>query len=213
MLPTPNLTQQLFQLPIFEAEWVLWLLVALSVVSVSVMLERLTFFGRRRIDPEVLELGLLDELEAGTLEGALERVGSSDGFEAHVVAAGLRAFADGERAAEHAMSGIVAQQRIRYQRGLGFLASVGSNAPFIGLFGTVLGIIKAFQDLSTDMEHASGAVMSGISEALIATAVGLLVAIPAVLAFNALSARIETLETRARQFSCLIVARLAAKEN
>jgi biopolymer transport protein ExbB len=82
------------------------------------------------------------------------------------------------------------------------LATVGSNAPFIGLFGTVLGIIRAFRDLSADMANASSAVMAGISEALVATAVGLVVAIPAVIAFNALrgvvDGRVQDTELLAR---------------
>ena len=70
---------------------------------------------------------------------------------------------------------------------------MASNAPFIGLFGTVLGIIRAFKDLSANMSEASGAVMGGIAESLIATAVGLLVAIPAVVAYNVLKGRVKNI--------------------
>ena len=82
-----------------------------------------------------------------------------------------------------------AQQRM--ELGLTFLGTVGANAPFVGLFGTVLGIIKAFRDLSLETESASAAVMAGISEALVATAVGLLVAIPAVVAYNYLRRQVK----------------------
>ena len=73
----------------------------------------------------------------------------------------------------------------------GDLATIGNNAPFIGLLGTVLGIIHAFQDLSMNMAEASSGVMGGISEALVATAIGLVVAIPAVIAFNTFKSRVK----------------------
>src|SRR4029450_12485562 len=80
----------------------------------------------------------------------------------------------------------------RYEKRLNFLATLASNAPYIGLFGTVLGIVRSFRDLAANMAEASAAVMAGIDEALIATAVGLLVAIPAVIAFNVFKGRGKT---------------------
>jgi len=82
------------------------------------------------------------------------------------------------------MAGAKARLRVDLERNLGVLGTLGNNAPFIGLFGTVLGIIKAFADLSRNSGGGAAAVMSGISEALVSTAVGLMVAIPAVIAFN-----------------------------
>jgi biopolymer transport protein ExbB len=79
------------------------------------------------------------------------------------------------------------------ERGLTVLATLGSNAPFIGLFGTVLGIISAFAALGGTTQGGANSVMSGISEALVATAIGLLVAIPAVVAYNVFSRRIRVL--------------------
>ena len=82
------------------------------------------------------------------------------------------------------MLNVLIGQRQQLDRGLVVLGTLGNNAPFIGLFGTVLGIIQAFNDLSHNPEGGVPVVMTGISEALVATAVGLLVAIPAVIAFN-----------------------------
>jgi len=92
-----------------------------------------------------------------------------------------------------AVEGAKAHERLRLERHLAFLATLGSNGPFIGLFGTVLGIIKAFHDLAAGGAGGAGAstVMAGISEALVATAVGLMVAIPAVVAFNYFNRRIR----------------------
>ena len=83
-------------------------------------------------------------------------------------------------------------ERQRLERGLSFVGTVGSNAPFIGLLGTVLGIIKAFHDLSVAEQAGPAVVMAGISEALVATAVGLVVAIPAVVIFNVFKARTKS---------------------
>ena len=93
-----------------------------------------------------------------------------------------RALGDKELTA--AVEGAKARERLRLERNLAFLATLGSNGPFIGLFGTVLGIIKAFHDLASSQAGGASTVMSGISEALVTTAVGLLVAIPAVVALN-----------------------------
>ena len=85
---------------------------------------------------------------------------------------------------EQSMDGYVAGQRQKLDQGLVVLGTLGNNAPFIGLFGTVIGIIKAFHDLASAPQGGPSVVMSGISEALVATAVGLMVAIPAVIAYN-----------------------------
>jgi biopolymer transport protein ExbB len=90
-----------------------------------------------------------------------------------------------KRSVEEIIAGATTIERIKMERGLAYLGTLGNNAPFIGLFGTVLGIIRAFRDLSSNTIEGSQAVMAGIAEALVATAVGLLVALPAVALFNA----------------------------
>jgi biopolymer transport protein ExbB len=94
------------------------------------------------------------------------------------------------------------------ERGLSFLATVGSNAPFIGLFGTVLGIIQAFHDLAANTSEASEAVMAGISEALVATAVGLLVAIPAVVLYNFFTRWVKGRLARSESLADLVMSQL-----
>ena len=179
-----GLVGTLVGLPIFEAEWVLWLLIILSLVSVAVMVERLVFYQRHAVDSDAIRLQLAKLLDAGDYAGAAEFLQKFDSLETNVVLFGLREYRKGPDAVEDLLTGAETKERIRYSRRLSFLATVGSNAPFIGLFGTVLGIIRAFQDMSTNFADASGTVMAGIAEALIATAVGLLVAIPAVVAYN-----------------------------
>ena len=91
---------------------------------------------------------------------------------------------------------------------MSFLATIASNAPFIGLFGTVLGIIRSFKDLSGNISEASSAVMAGIAEALIATAVGLLVAIPAVVAFNYFKGKVKRAMNNTHLLSKVLLSHL-----
>jgi hypothetical protein len=109
-----------------------------------------------------------------------------------------------------AAAGAKARERLRLERNLAFLGTLGSNAPFVGLFGTVLGIIKAFHDLAGNQAGGPAVVMAGISEALVATAVGLMVAIPAVVAFNYFNRRVRTTMTQVEWMTELALAQLRA---
>src|SRR6202011_1342010 len=113
---------------------------------------------------------------------------------------------------EDLLSGAETKERQRYSKRLSILATVGSNAPFIGLFGTVLGIIKAFHDLAGNMSGVGNTVMLGISEALVATAVGLVVAIPAVVAYNALMSTVKELSANAALLAKTLLAQLKAED-
>jgi biopolymer transport protein ExbB len=172
------------------AEWVLWIMILLSVVSVAIILERAWFFASLRDDLVRLAKDLQSALE-DSIESAQKRMASSPSAEAAVVGAGLAMAHRGAEAAEEAMHGAVALQRMKLERRLAFLGTLGNNAPFIGLFGTVLGIIGAFASLGQGGPDAAQMVMAAISEALVATGVGLIVAIPAVIAFNFFKARVR----------------------
>lgn len=166
------------------AEWVLWILVLLGLFNGLIMLERAVFYGKRREDVHALRLQLEKRLKAREFVEAASLLKGKESMEARVVLFGIREWQRGEAAVQELMSGALATEKTRYDRGLGFLGTIGNNAPFIGLFGTVLGIIGAFANLGDSGGQASQAVMNAISEALIATGVGLLVAIPAVIGFN-----------------------------
>jgi biopolymer transport protein ExbB len=109
---------------------------------------------------------------------------------------------------EKAMIGTATAERMRMERGLAVLATVGSNAPFIGLFGTVLGVIQAFHDLAAAQHEASEAVMAGIAEALVATGIGLAVAIPAVVLYNLFNRWVKSRMSRADSLADLVIAKL-----
>jgi biopolymer transport protein ExbB/TolQ len=178
------------------ATWVMWLLIGLSVVSVALILERTWAFWVRRDDVARLRSTLTQALEAGGFEKARTAIRRSRHPAARVAIRGMRDDAEQTtpEQAEEAMAAEAAAQRGQLESRLGFLGTLGANAPFIGLFGTVIGIVQAFDELGKhSVASAAGgsaatmapqAVMSSIAEALVATAVGIGVAIPAVFAFN-----------------------------
>jgi biopolymer transport protein ExbB len=198
-------------LPILQAEWVLWFLFALSVLSLAIIVERAWFLLRRRVDTQKLRGRLGGLLERRSLDAALGLLKHEDSMETNVLARALSAADLGPDAVEELVRAAVSEERQRYERALPLLAVVGSNAPFIGLFGTVLGIIRAFRDLATAGGGGSEVVMSGVSEALVATAVGLLVAIPAVTAFNLFKSRVKSRVERADQLVRTLLAQLKSE--
>jgi biopolymer transport protein ExbB len=172
-----DLTKIMLNLAVAGGSWVLGLLIILSIASLAVMLERALIFRRGRFAEGAFIAAIEPLLAQGDWSEAAENCEGAAGFEPQVLLAGLRQVHRGNKAAEEAMEG----ERIRLgqvlEKRLGFLGTLGANAPFIGLFGTVLGIIHAFKDLALTDGGGGPAVMSGIAEALVATAVGLLVAI------------------------------------
>ena len=186
-----NLTQKFLSFTLLGAEWVMWLLVTLSVISVAVMIERLRYFAARKVDLVKLAKEARAAAASGDLAGFEKTWAGSDAIEVAVALAGLREAGKGADAAAEAMIAAKAHKRPELERNVAYLGTLGNNAPFIGLFGTVLGVIKAFKDLATNTDESANAVMGGISEALVATAIGLLVALPAVVMNNFLNRRMR----------------------
>jgi biopolymer transport protein ExbB len=205
------LSSKLLGVTLTSAEWVLWVLVCLSVLSIAIMLERAVYFARHRLpDSEALAV----RLARGELDAVRAAVQGRKGMEAAILREGLASAPQGADSVEQVIASTLARERPQYERFLSFLGTLGNNAPFIGLFGTVLGIIKAFHDLGS--MNAKGAaiqqtVMAGISEALVATAVGLAVAIPAVVAFNIFNRQLKTLTSRANALGHALVGSLRAE--
>lgn len=196
-----SLTEEFLKFSLLGAEWVLWLLVVLSVLSVYVMIERGLFFrGVSGADREIRR-NLVAALSDGDLASAKKQVEHAVGPGGRMVREMLRHAGKSGEAIDAAMNAVRPEEKIRLERNLSFLGTLGANAPFIGLFGTVLGIIKAFKDLAESGLQPGGEtsteVMAGISEALVATAVGLLVAIPAVVAYNIFQRRVKRIASEA----------------
>jgi biopolymer transport protein ExbB/TolQ len=207
-----NITQQFLAFTLLGAEWVLWLLIVLSVTSVAIMIERLLYFRKRGADAESVAREAQRLAQARDLDGAKERWARTTAVAGIVALAGIAEATRGPHAAAEAMAGARSREKQKLEQNLAFLGTLGNNAPFIGLFGTVLGIIRAFKDLSTNSQAGAEAVMSGISEALVATAVGLLVAIPAVLTFNYFNRRARGMIVASDQVAHAILGELRAED-
>lgn len=179
-----NLVNKLLGMTLFGSEWVLWLLLFSSVISVAVIFERLLFLRKISLDVGVFTRELADCLNARDFDAAIRLCEKSPAMVSQVALIGLKNRARGTEAMQGSMEGFLLGEKQKLDKNLVILGTLGNNAPFIGLFGTVLGIIKAFNDLSLNTAGGPSVVMAGISEALVATAVGLLVAIPAVIFYN-----------------------------
>lgn len=162
--------------------WILWLLVGLSVAAVAVIIERTIVFLLTRDEPGRIQKELRDLLAADQINQARRRLEQSRSFEARIAAAGL--LASGSGSAEERMLSESQTARLDMERNLTYLGTLGNNAPFIGLLGTVIGIIGAFHQLGNGVGQITAGLMGQIGEALIATAIGLLVALPAVASYN-----------------------------
>jgi len=165
---------------------IMWLMIALSILSVAIIVERALYFRSISEDFPALMASLSAHLCEGDVPGAEALVKDGKSAEAQVLRAGFNVWQRGHRAVREALSSALAVQKNVLERRLGLLGTLGNNAPFVGLLGTVIGIVLAFEELSRAGKSAAAteAVMSSIAEALVATAIGLCVAIPAVAAFN-----------------------------
>lgn len=189
---------------------VMWFMVFLSVVSVAVIIERALFFFLNRGNVRAMAVELNQLFLRGKYDEARELVKNAKGFEARPLTAALEVAHLGKDAIHEVSQSAQKVERLRYERGLAFLGTLGNNAPFIGLFGTVLEIIAALFELGTQAgaNVGAGVVMAKLSAALAATAVGLLVALPAVAAFNYFNRRLRTLQTGAEALVHVLVAHL-----
>jgi len=179
------LVQKFFILAQGSAEIILWLLIATSVVSVGMIFER--FFTLRSIhkDNNKFREHAEDLLKTQNLDDIERLSQGGDSLSSRALSYGLRHIKNhGADGVEEVFNSFQLIEKPRLEKNLTFLATVGSNAPFVGLLGTVLGIMKAFKDLSISAGSGNQAVMEGIAHALVATAIGLFVAIPAVVAYN-----------------------------
>lgn len=179
-----DIQERLTAFAMLGAGWVMWLLVALSVVSLAIMLERAYYLLASRDDIERLRNELQERLRGGDVKAARETLRTSKCMEARVAAVALDAADEGAESARERISGEARIARLMMERNLAFLGTVGNNAPFVGLLGTVIGIIRAFHTLDQSQGQVTAGLMSEVGEALVATAIGILVALPAVAAFN-----------------------------
>ena len=201
-----TIVDELVKIALLGATWVLYVLFVLSFVSMAAMAERFGFFRRNRQGGEALRRELLRAITAGDSAAVHRALGASATVEAGVLREALVFREGGPGAFLDAVESGLAAARPGLDRGTVLLGTIGNNAPFVGLFGTVLGIIEAFSYLGQGDASAMGNVMGGISEALVATAVGIVVAIPAVVGFNVAQKRAGELENSVMALARLLSA-------
>jgi biopolymer transport protein ExbB/biopolymer transport protein TolQ len=204
------LMQKLVFVSQLASQAVLYVLLGLSVISIGVVIERWWYFRRRRDDVEGLGDDLRRALAKGEAEAGRAVLAKSRSIEAEIVREALDWYSDGPEAVEQILVKATRTRRKKFEGGLLFLGTLGNNAPFIGLFGTVLGIVTAFRELGNNSMGAMGNVMSGIAEALIATAVGIMVALPAVIFYNVFQKKGAEVEEQAGALGNVLLASMRA---
>jgi biopolymer transport protein ExbB/biopolymer transport protein TolQ len=186
----------------WPARVVVILLFIMSAWSIGVMIDRWIAYRAARKQSRLFAPAVAGALKDGKIDEAIAIAEQNKRSHlAKVVTAGLQEFQAHQASADISGETIEASKRAleraaaivhaELKRGVGTLATIGSTAPFVGLFGTVIGIINAFQGISAQKSTGLAAVAGGIAEALVATAIGLFVAVPAVWAFNYFTAKIE----------------------
>jgi biopolymer transport protein ExbB/TolQ len=206
------LIERLMRVALLGSEWVLYLLLALSVVSFSTMFERWLFFRKRRDDLSRVRRELKQLLDKDDLAGAEKLLDKSPAFESKIAREALRWAPGGADAMGDAVDAELARVKGELEKGTNLLGTLGNNAPFVGLFGTVLGVIIAFHALGQAGQNTGQmeGVMAGIAEALVATGVGLFVALPAVIAYNIIQKRVGDIETGTLSLTKLLTAYVKA---
>ena len=182
-----------------------------SLLSVTYMIERLLYFRRAKGSSDEILGHVHKLLESGKTEAATAYCQKHPSAVSQVVHYGLLHSGRPRRDLEELMGTKRMEEKLKMERNLAVLGTLGNIAPFIGLFGTVVGIIKAFQDLAAAGGGGPSVVAKGIAEALVATAGGLLVAIPAVIFYNIFMRRVKTLGVEMEVASTRLMVMLGAK--
>lgn len=186
------LTEKIFAIAHVADQVVLWILLVLSMISFGMILER--YFALKKVSSESQRVRnkIKLALQSNSIDDFEDLARDPSSVEGRAAGYALRHIKEsGSKGLEQLFNTFMLSERPDLERFLGFLATVGSNAPYIGLLGTVLGIMKAFNDLAQSSDAGQQTVMAGISLALVATAAGLFVAIPAVIFYNYYSRQLK----------------------
>jgi len=189
---------------------ILSVLAVMSIISLTVILDRFTVLRRARLNAAALAANLVKIIRAQGAAAALEYCQrfsqpAAKVMEAIIIRGGGRE--DRERAGQYALQAVINRMEAYVQ----ILGTIGSTAPFVGLLGTVMGIIKAFQDIAINAGAGPEIVSAGIAEALITTAFGLMVAIPAVMFYNYCVNKIQRLTQEIDLATYEIIEQLAGQ--
>jgi biopolymer transport protein ExbB/biopolymer transport protein TolQ len=194
-------------------------LALLSVFSVGMIVDKYVRFRSASRQTQIFKPLFAKFLRGGEIQELIGVVPlHQNSYVAQVVSAGIIEYDGvGQRGGDptaslelvtSALRDSISETLIQLKRGLGFLATIGSTAPFVGLFGTVVGIINAFRSIAATGSGGMSVVSGGIAEALVSTALGIFVAIPAVVAFNHFTGKLETFHVEMNRASSQLVNRL-----
>ena len=203
------ITQKLLSISLVGTEWILYLLIILSIISLTIIMERVFFFLKKKGNADQLESSvesLLRQSDTNKVQQVLERNISSPAL---VAAKVLKHLIQKQSDVEEYLGIVLSEEKLHLESRIAFLGTIVSIAPFIGLLGTVLGIINAFHGLSVN-KQGGDLVMAGISEALVATALGLFIAIPAAAAYNYFVRTIKKIVVSSENFTRFLLITLPA---
>jgi biopolymer transport protein ExbB len=170
----------------------MWALLLLSIIAIAIVIERLMFFASQHSDSKGLLRALGQKIAADDLNGAIKVCRENKGMLPKILEFGLKRGEKNRADITDALSIALMEHLNSLERNLGIIGTIAVIAPFVGLFGTVLGIIRAFQDIALKGNSTPAVVAAGVSEALITTAAGLFVAVVSVIFFNYFKARIKS---------------------
>lgn len=198
-------------LELFTESFTLIILAFCSLISVTFMIERWLYFRKIKTDADSLLSSIRRLVEDGNKDQALTLCAAKDTPIARVFHYGLMQDGKSRSEVEDLMATKRLEERIKMEQYLGVLGTLGNTAPFIGLFGTVVGIIKAFRALALSGMGGPTVVAKGIAEALVATAAGLAVAIPAVIAYNYFLKKVKNANVEMEVYTVRFLAAMKAK--
>jgi biopolymer transport protein ExbB len=175
-----------------QGGWDMWLLLLISVVGLAVVIERLVFFATQHGDTKGLLRAIGQKIAADDIDGAIKVCRSQRGMLPRILEFGLQRGEKNRADITDALSIALMEHLNSLERNLGIIGTIAVIAPFVGLFGTVLGIIRAFSDIALKGNSTPAVVAAGVSEALVTTATGLIIAVIAVVFFNYFKTRIKS---------------------
>ncbi|GAC1622059.1 MAG: MotA/TolQ/ExbB proton channel family protein [Vulcanimicrobiaceae bacterium] len=170
---------------------VMIILILMSIVAVAIVIERLVFFSQQHGDSRALLRSLGQRIAADDIGGAINVCNSNKGMLPRILAFGLLRGEKNRADITDALSIALMENLNTLERNLGIIGTIAVIAPFVGLLGTVSGIIRAFQDIALKGNSTPAVVAAGVGEALVTTAAGLFVAVISVVFFNYFKTRIK----------------------
>lgn len=194
------------------AQWIMVILILCSILSITIIIERILYFQRFKGDFSKFIHGLTKKLAAKEAPDKIAAWCSGQTLmEANIASVGLEKAHQGSRIAEESMYACIVAAKVQLEKGTVILGTLGNNTPFIGLLGTIIGIIQAFHALSMDGGAKPELLMASIAEALVATGLGIFVAIPAVIAFNLTNRAIKKKLANAEGTASIILTHIGDK--